>query len=193
MLSTPDFLSTTNCSYNFGRMKVNFTEIELKNQEEVIFEVPSMYHQQPLNNLILSHRKNPKHQGNIEFHNGKKIEQDGSYTRVFVLPVNEKSWVQWKKDKYAEVRSEKSPEIECLFEWYLFMDKPIDKVKLVNVSKSEKAILTVHGIELQFLPMLTGKEIFVQQIFTKGSMFAHLFKLKKALYGGGKSISRNYS
>lgn len=203
---TPDQLDDYHLEFKFKN------ELKLLPGESIYLVLPEEFSKQPLSNVILGHRQNPKDQrGSASFDpaTGKKtFDKFPAYTSVQVHSVKhayKDSWRTWagpvssdKGSKFAEIK--KYPEFDNLYEW------PLKGHKSLRSGNLEKSPAQIDMVKIEILgddPVYLDS-VLVKVVAPRATHYVDLslthdrtsigdpLTLKGRKYGGGQSYGGTF-
>ncbi len=155
-----------------------------------------LHNQLLLDHVLLVHRKIKD-----KYNKSKQLEFEPSYSRILIQNDTDQEWYYWGSsyykdsiflgDKMAEERWPDNHEVESLHDWLYYSGYIYPKNMVVmNVSNSERARIDYHSVTIDYFP----KEIITKQlfIFSPGTKFVDLQKVKREEFGGGILFNGKY-
>lgn len=183
IFAKPTTLTSTTARWKLG----DYAGKEIKPGQRWLFELPPELRGGVIRTIVVAHRKDDKHKGEII--GGR--EQQAAYNQVSARVVGTETWKTWSDQfgskKYAEPRSAGDPENENLHDCVVPMGVvAVDLVSLTNMGSGEKAIANVHEVVVEVFP--PGKVAStIEEIYTPGTQFVDLAAGRlKPKYGGGQ-------
>lgn len=173
----------------------------------LLVELPDSVRGKVVDQMILSHRQNPRHDRSL-VRNLSDHDATPGLTSVLFFDSEFESGHQWRYwlgpasgawgSKFAEVRQDGVPEIELLYAFGHYGTssiaggrsmKPLKPTRIAIVNTGVD-IVTLHRLHLQFLPV--SPKAVTEHIFSKGTIFDTFETGRASRFGGGESKYGTY-
>ncbi len=158
------------------------SEIDLKNGDAVLIELPDHISARILDAVTLHHRKAEKYRDSLD---SEGWDEEGAYTNIFVFDETTDRWVDSGSSKFAEHRPFSNPEAEILHDWVESHGEiRAKRVLIVGAGKGEKGVVSFKGLEIETFPKELSTKL--EMKFTPNTEFVDLANnILSPTYGGG--------